>query len=200
MVKKNVLIMALIFGAFMAKGQSDNKEWIEINNIKWAKCNVACDRLFADNPTEGGFYQWNRTKCWSIPADTINKWDTTGDASQIWVALNDVCPAGWRLPYLDEIKSLIGSGSFSGSLDGTKGSFFHGKNNEGNEELLFFPYGTIGIDGELYNSKENYGNIWAQKGYNMEGIYNMNYHGGVSSWANQLKNRAYGFYVRCVCE
>ena len=169
---------------------------VKVGNTIWATRYVGSPNTFVDKPEDYGmFYQWNGTKGWTYPVD-INKWDTAWSGNNVtaWKTDSNVCPTGWRLPTITEIKTLIASGCFMGTLNGIKGNFFVGNDNK----LLFFPFGTLNDKGSLYSSKENYGNIWGVSDtISDKKAYNMGFNNGSSSWSSST-DHAFGLYVRCV--
>lgn len=193
---KRVLFISLLLLSFMtAKGQV---EWVDVNGVKWATCNVDKPCTFTAKPSElGKFYQWNRSYAWSSESEG-EELDSSPNNSPKWEPVNNVCPEGWCLPTKTEILKLISSGSFAGTLDNVKGIFFAGKSG-GEDKLLFFPYGTRASNGKLYSSKDTYGNIWAVSDEgDKDASYNMGYQDGAGSWSSNPNNRNMGFYIRCV--
>jgi len=100
---------------------------VVINRVKWLTRNVDKPGTFVANPEDTGmFYQWNRKKAWPATGNVIG-WDTTLlDYEEVldnlfgslthkqnrktidsWEKVNDPSPAGWRVPTLNEIKSLL---------------------------------------------------------------------------------------------
>jgi len=175
---------------------AQEKDGVTINRTTWAARYVGTPRNFVDNPSDyGRFYQWNSNRAWTKDEDK-SEWDTLwlGNCKNTWQNEDELCPYGWRLPSVGEIKNLIASGSFTGTLNGVKGNFFVGDSGE----LLFFPYGTLDKKGRWpANSSDNYGNIWTNTGHTDTCAYNMGYNKGAASWSNSTE-RAYGLYVRCV--
>jgi len=92
-------------------------ECVWINGVCWATCNVDMPGTFAANPEDPGmFYQWNRNIGWSVADPMINSnngtvWDSSIPTGTIWERANDPSPAGYRVPTLAELRTL---------LDGTK--------------------------------------------------------------------------------
>ena len=84
---------------------------VVINNVRWATRNVDAPGTFAPNPEDGGmFFQWNRQRGWVAIGDITN-WDNSVPTGTAWYAVNDPCPAGWRVPNLEELLSLRNAGS-----------------------------------------------------------------------------------------
>ena len=78
-----------------------------INGVCWAKFNVDEPGTFA-NPQKphGMLYQWNRLKGWPIKG-SVTGWDNSVDPAENWEPDNDPCPAGWRMPTLEEMNALV---------------------------------------------------------------------------------------------
>ena len=82
-------------------------EGVVINGVKWATRNVDTPGTFAANPENAGmFYQWNRKKAWLATGENVTGWDSSIPVGDTWAKSNDPCPAGWRVPTLDELKKL----------------------------------------------------------------------------------------------
>ncbi|MCM1031964.1 MAG: fibrobacter succinogenes major paralogous domain-containing protein, partial [Oscillibacter sp.] len=80
-----------------------------INDVCWAEYNVAEPGRFA-NPGNayGMLYQWNRRRGWpAIRPDSVSGWDSTLEPGDTWEPANDPCPIGWRMPTVEELKSLF---------------------------------------------------------------------------------------------
>ena len=90
-----------------------DKEWVEINGVKWATRNVDMPCTFAANPEDAGmFYQWNRNIGWSSTNPMINSnggttWDDSFPNGETWEKANDPSPAGYRVPNKTEIEKLL---------------------------------------------------------------------------------------------
>ncbi|MDE6452251.1 MAG: hypothetical protein K2L23_08240, partial [Odoribacter sp.] len=82
---------------------------IWINGVCWAEYNVDEPGRFA-NPGKpyGMLYQWNRRKGWpALYPDTVAGWDSSLEPGDVWEAANDPCPTGWRMPTMEELKTLL---------------------------------------------------------------------------------------------
>jgi len=88
-------------------------EGVVINGVRWATRNVDKPKTFAASSDDAGMlYQWNRRIGWSATDPMINSndgtaWDTTKITGTTWDKSNDPSPVGWRVPTLEEIKSLL---------------------------------------------------------------------------------------------
>jgi uncharacterized protein (TIGR02145 family) len=93
---------------------------VVINGVKWATCNVDKPGTFATAPDKPGmFYQWNNNLGWSATNPLINskgsrEWSynlncATNEGSEItkWAINNDPSPKGWRLPTVEEFRTLL---------------------------------------------------------------------------------------------
>jgi len=90
-------------------GQTSNTtdKGVIINGVKWATRNVDIPGTFAASPERAGkFYQWNRKKAWPTTG-AVSGWNSSTPAGTSWTKANDPSPAGWRVPTLDEIKTLL---------------------------------------------------------------------------------------------
>ncbi len=79
-----------------------------INDVCWAEYNLDEPGRFA-NPGKpyGMLYQWNRKKGWpAITPDSVSGWNSSLDPGGTWEPANDPCPAGWRMPSVEEIRLL----------------------------------------------------------------------------------------------
>ena len=117
MTKKLFLTLSIIaFFASCGTRSSNNSathdEGVVINGVRWATRNVSAPGTFARTPKSvGKFYQWNRKKAWRGAGPRIRNWDTSTPTGTAWYAENDPCPPGWRVPTIEEFRSLIDAGS-----------------------------------------------------------------------------------------
>jgi uncharacterized protein (TIGR02145 family) len=171
-----------------------------INGIRWATCNVDAPGSFASAPQSSGmFYQWNRAVGWSTTEPLVNheggtEWDKTIPTGDCWDEVNNkVCPAGWRLPTLEEQQSLLSSGSLWGEFNGVGGCFFGTRCSE----RLFFP--AVGYcAGCIYYSGGYFCNYWSGTAKGSDGAYYIYLDAGNTRCESQYRNM--GFSVRCVAE
>ena len=85
---------------------SRQDEGVVINGVKWATRNVDKPGTFAANPEKAGmFYQWNSNK--AFVTNELASRDETIPVSDSWTKANDPSPAHWRVPTIEEIKSLL---------------------------------------------------------------------------------------------
>ncbi len=83
------------------------QEYVEINGVKWATCNVDGFGTFTLAPESAGMlYQWNRPKAWAATG-SVSGWDSTIPTGTTWKKSNDPSPNGWRVPTKEELQSLL---------------------------------------------------------------------------------------------
>lgn len=177
-----------------------------INGVKWATCNVAAPGTFASSPEDAGmFYQWNSKKAWPATG-SVTGWNSswTGgyispSSTDMWTSANDPSPAGYRVPTLAEIQTLLDTTKVTHrwtSQNSVSGETFTDKTT-GNSIFLpasgsrFGSDGTLGLVGSdgLYSSST---------AYNSHDAYRLFF---FSSGSGCLYNdRALGYTVRPVAE
>jgi len=87
------------------------RQGVIINGVCWAISNVSAPGTFAENPEGTGIrYQWNSKKEWSAPTYVGGQkqgWqDKHVSNSPVWEKANDPSPDGWRVPTVDELRTL----------------------------------------------------------------------------------------------
>ena len=99
-------------------------EGVVINGVRWATRNTAASGTFAARPTDAGmFFQWNRPRAWESTG-AVTGWDGTTELDLTWLPENDPCPAGWRVPTREELRSLNNAGSAWVIYNDTPGRVF----------------------------------------------------------------------------
>ncbi|MDE7373954.1 MAG: fibrobacter succinogenes major paralogous domain-containing protein, partial [Odoribacter sp.] len=84
---------------------SPNKGFL-YNGVCWARNNVDKPGTFAPTPySYGMLYQWNSKKVW-IATESASDKDNSTTAASHWKTANDPCPAGWRIPTIEEARTL----------------------------------------------------------------------------------------------
>ncbi|MDR0232081.1 MAG: fibrobacter succinogenes major paralogous domain-containing protein [Dysgonamonadaceae bacterium] len=157
---------------------------VEINGIKWATHNLNTTGTFTNKPEDFGMlYQWNRKKGWPATRDDIVGWDDSTPEGVTWETVNDPCPAGYRVPTHEEIKTLFEIEKVTAEaaiLEGVTGIKF---TDITTKNSIFFPAAG-------YRS----GNTWFDSTYRINRNYN--YHGAYWSSTEYEYDRisAYGFY------
>ncbi len=175
-------------------------EGVIINGVKWATRNVSGPGRFANKPEYAGmFYQWNNKTGWAATGD-VTDWNNNASVGNVWEKVNDPSPAGWRVPTLDEIKSLLDSDNVSNEWvieNGINGRRFVDKNT-GNS--IFMPavgYRDYSI-GKLNNATFS-GRYWCSKQSERSTAYFLDFDSyGVECTGYYYRTNA--FSIRCVAE
>ncbi|MDR1729063.1 MAG: DUF1566 domain-containing protein [Prevotellaceae bacterium] len=201
----------LILSIFSSFGKNENSkpayyhnEGVMINGVKWATCNIDRPGTFAAKPEDAGmFYQWNRKIGWSTTEPTVNSngssvWSSSIPAGDTWEKANDPSPAGWRVPTLDEIKTLLNTDKVHNEpviRNGVGGIKFTCKAS-GNS--IFLPVaGYRGFSsGTISNVKT--GCYWTSTPYGSYDAYSFYFGDGNASRLNGY--RSGGRLLRCVAE
>jgi uncharacterized protein (TIGR02145 family) len=178
---------------------------VVINGVTWATRNVDAPGTFACNPEDAGmFYQWNRKVGWSSTDPLVSSnydtiWDDSTPSGTTWETANDPSPAGWRVPTLAEIQTLLDEDKVSyewTTFNGVYGGLFTDKTTS---KSLFLPaagfrysyYGTLGNAGA-------YGLCWGSAQGDGDYAYGLGFDSGGAGWGSH--DRLWGFSVRCVAE
>ncbi len=164
-----------------------------INGVCWAEYNVAEPGRFA-NPGNayGMLYQWNRRKGWpAMTPDSVSGWDSTLEPGDTWAPANDPCPIGWRMPSVEEIKTL---------LDRTNVSYVE---DVSQDRVSGIRYTDITTGNMIFFPQAN---IRQENGVAVD-LYHIHYWSSTNYWTlywNYSQPRqmpyAYGFSVRCVAD
>ena len=120
-------IIALFASCTKASGNNSatHDEGVVINGVRWATRNVDAPGTFAKTPESWGmFFQWNRKKGWNTIDEEVEDWDSSFPTGTEWYAENDPCPQGWRVPTVDELRSLQNAGSIWTVQNGVNGRLF----------------------------------------------------------------------------
>ncbi|GHT62069.1 hypothetical protein AGMMS50239_14430 [Bacteroidia bacterium] len=160
-----VLLTIAFSGAATAQSNTTNAGII-INGVRWATCNVEEAGIFADSPESSGkLYQWNRNIAWSATDSPITNWDNTRPEGEEWEKVNDPSPAGWRLPTMAEITSLLDKSKVSNewtTLNGVNGLKFKDIKT-GNSIFLPAAGYRINIEDGKFYEKNGYGHYWSSE-------------------------------------
>jgi len=198
-MKKFIFILSVaflatvLFNACKPKDPSGNTsttdEGVVINGVKWATRNIGATGTFVTNPQDnGGYYQWNRkdTANFLLPGAYF---DSDYPTATSWLATNNPCPSGWRLPTDMELEGL-GEGTWT-----TKGREFGTAPN-----TIFLPAAGWRYAGGGLSGAGEYGGYWSSTENSSINVNAYNLHFG-SGWANMNNvNKVYGHSVRCVAE
>ena len=175
---------------------------VVINGVRWATRNVDEPGTFAQKPESAGkFYQWNRKKAYFIPKGDGTDWNDTIPEGKKWKKPNDPSPKDWRVPTLDEIKSLLDEEKVSSkwiAKNGVKGRKFTDRESGNTLFLpavgcLYFAFGTL----DHANIRASY---WTSTPHEKhEGCayycYSFDY---LAHW--HYEHRCSGHNIRCVAE
>ena len=87
--------------------QEESSDWVLINGVKWATRNVGTPGTFVQNPEDyGEYYQWNNgTTDFLLDIDDDYR-NSVYNKSNSWLPA-DPSPAGYRIPTLAELQSLL---------------------------------------------------------------------------------------------
>ena len=180
-------------------------EWVEINGVKWATCNVDNPGTFAARPEDPGmFYQWNRKIGWNATDPMINSngdttWDNSTPAGTAWEKANDPSPAGWRVPTLTEFEKLFDAGKVTWvwtTENGKKGYRF--TDRESGKSILLPAIGYRSYLDATIHYVGSYGYYWSSTAIDSYGAYFLNFGSGSASCSGN--GRGYGFSVRPVAD
>ena len=181
-----------------------------INGVKWATRNVDKPGIFAVKPESSGmFYQWNSKIGWSAtdPLKDSNgetSWKRAGIIGPSWNKGSDPSPSGWRIPTLDEIKTLLDTNKVSNewlTVNGVTGSRFTDKVTGKSIFLPAVGYRSIS-DGELrrvgltgFYWSSNPSDTWSQSHW-----YGSHFVFGDGGASTSTEHVGYAHNVRSVAE
>ena len=168
-------------------------EGVVINGVRWATRNVDTPNTFAANPADAGmFFQWNRSRNWVATGD-ISGWDGSVSSNPTWQSENDPCPAGWRVPTREELRSLNNAGSVWAIYNNTPGRLFGTAPNQ-----IFLPaVGFRSTSGALAGIGTA-GDYWSNEQATTEHAWTLWIgRGGSDEISNPQAN---GMSLRCVAE
>ena len=101
------MIIATMFSLNVISQNSTTDPGVVINEVKWATRNVDKPGTFTGKPEDAGmFYQWNRKVAWPATG-SVRNWYNNSPTDTAWEKNNDPSPTGWRVPTLNEIKTLF---------------------------------------------------------------------------------------------
>ena len=112
-----------------------------INGVIWAGYNVNMPENFAVKAEVAGrFFKWNSKVSWSTTGDiNVTNWNSTIASGISWVAANDPCPNGYRLPIKADFDKLRDASKVEYkwvTVNGIKGGLFKDKSTGKN---IFLP-------------------------------------------------------------
>jgi len=130
-------------------GSGDNANVVQegkvINGVEWAISNVDRDGAFVSNPEDPGWtYRWNSIRPeFSMAQSTAGllpvSFFTNYPAGNFWETEKDPSPEGWRVPTLEEVRSLFDATKVANewtTLNGITGRKFTDRSSG---ESIFIP-------------------------------------------------------------
>jgi len=178
------------------------KKGVLINGVYWASRNVDTPGTFTENPEEiGMFYKWNNKTALAVKNPKV-RWDNKIYYGTTWERKNDPSPEGWRVPTLDEVKSLYDKDKVNSewtTINDIKGRKFTDKTNGNSIFLPAVGYRRAGSNGVLYNYGST-GHYWSSTPKNKTFLYILHFDSEEADWNNWAGYIGDGFNVRSVEE
>lgn len=195
-MRKLFILLTVLLCLSLQKANA--QEGVEINSITWATCNVGAFATFAANPEDTGmFYQWSRRTAWAATG-TFIFWNSSTPTDTSWTTANVPCPKGWRLPTVNELRTLNNESKVISkwtTLNGINGIHFTDINTGNN---IFLPAaGCRGSTDGILGVVGKYGYYWSSTEYSSNNAYILYLDGNAYVGDS---SKTYGFSVRCVAE
>lgn len=205
-MKKEItlFIVSILFATHIVIAQEN----VLINGVKWATRNVAAPGTFAISPEDAGmFYQWNSKVGWpdtgDIGSTTWNSsWTggyTTPSSIDTWTSANDPSPAGYHVPTLAQIKTLLDATKVTSTWTTQNGVTGRKYTDKASGNYIFVPASgnRSYFDGVLDYTGAS-GDYWSSTA-NSNHAYFFEFDNSYSDW-NHYNNRALGLSIRPVAE
>jgi len=176
---------------------------VVINGVKWATRNVDKPGTFTEKPEDAGMlYQWNRKFAWNNIDKYATNWNAIFSYGDSWEKPNDPSPTGWRVPTINEIKTLLDTNHVRNEWateNGVNGRKFTDKAT-GNTLFLPAAGDRDYTDGMLRCNDicGTYGCYWSSTDFRSDDAYYMYLGNNGVFWSNSYLN--YGRSVRAVAE
>ena len=147
---------------------SNDIKGLVINGVRWATRNVDTPGTFVQNPENtGGLFNWYEAQ--------------------------NACPQGWRLPILEELRSLVNTSNEWTIKNSINGCLFGAESNQ-----IFFPAaGWRNGDGSLGGAGVG-GSYWSSSIPTQSTGWSLRVRDGDARLLDV--GRAFGFSVRCVAK
>jgi len=178
----------------------NSEDWVLINGVKWATRNVNAPGTFAANREDAGmFYQSNRKKEWPTTG-TVTGWSSIHILSDTWEKSNDPSPAGYRVPTLTEIQSLLNTTYVSNEWTITPNGIYGRKfTDKTTGNTLFLPAVGYRLDDGTLHDIGTDGYYWGNAQRSSALAHYLSFGSGLVSWGGDGDRRR-GFCVRSVAE
>ena len=178
------------------------EQGVIINGLRWSTRNVDKPGTFAANLEDAGmFYQYKRNKAWLSTGEMAIGWDKIYPGDYIpgsWTIANDPSPAGWRVPTIEELCSLLDFDKVSLKwtiINGINGTRFTDNNTRNS---IFLPaVGYRNTRGILEFAGDS-GFYWSGTEHSIGMAYNLFFYGGGAEWNWESGARYCGYCVRPV--
>jgi uncharacterized protein YjdB len=191
---------------------SSSLDGVVIDGIRWATRNLATPGVFADNPEDvGGFFRWGTLGTFGSTEYSDNftpvvpGWVNNSPDRVAWTVENDPCPAGWRVPTLEELEQLgraVGNWSDWAIRNGVSGRYFGTAPNE-----IFLPAAGVRspigrLSGLDLGYVPEFGVYWSNtpSGFPYWNAQGLSVSRGHITWGSAGSNRASGHSIRCVAK
>jgi uncharacterized protein (TIGR02145 family) len=191
--------MAVASLASCEDDDDDSDVGVVINGVTWATRNVDAPGRFAASPEIAGkFYQWNRKVAYPATG-TVTDWDSDMPSGTEWAKANDPSPSGWRVPSIEEIRTLLDTEKVTSEWtteNEVNGRRFTDKTT-GNS--IFFPvtsYRTT--NGTFYGGV--FGNCWSCTEGNSSKAFDFFFDNAVAHADNISNDKREGHCIRPVKE
>jgi len=177
-----------------------------INGVIWADRNVGDTCVFVAAPESyGKYYKWGRKIAW-LPPVTYEEWNMSIPINGTWTTNADPSPAGWRVPTLEEVKSILDYNYVSRvwtTVNGVNGVTF--TDIVGGNSIFLPAAGNMSGNNGAFTGTGSYGYYWSGTGLSNDdtrayllqvGIGDIN--GPFVTTANSMKTA--GMSIRSVAE
>jgi len=183
-------------------------ECVWINGVCWAPCNVDRPGTLVENPEDAGMlYRFNINIGWSSTSLVDSNGGTTWSSSAYppgittWEKANDPSPAGYRVPTLEELQTLLDGTKVTSTWTTQNGKPGRRFTDRTTGNSIFMPaVGFRDADSGSLNVSGTYGYYWSNNKQSVgnNGAYYMYFTSGSATMNNPNRNSALS--VRPVAE